>query len=147
MPGMSSNDELQDLLRRLSRETPRQARSMAERELTARFRKRRRERHRVWLQCAQIAAALLIAAGLFWASRHGRVRTPTTGVEPARFMELPYAQSGVPLEGGVIVRVRFSTSELGAMGMASMRAAGESNVNAEFLVGQDGVARAVRLVE
>jgi len=63
------------------------------------------------------------------------------------FIALPYSQSEVPLEQPVIVRVRIPVSELGAMGVRSASMSAGESVNADLLVGQDGVARAVRLVQ
>jgi hypothetical protein len=60
---------------------------------------------------------------------------------------LPYAQSDVPMEQAVIVRIKISASELGAIGMPLSGVPRGGNVSADLLVGQDGVARAVRLVE
>ncbi len=62
-------------------------------------------------------------------------------------MALPYAQSGVPLEDEIVMRVSIRESELESMGIPSASRNPNRQVNADVLVGQDGVARAVRLVE
>jgi hypothetical protein len=63
------------------------------------------------------------------------------------FITLPYAQSGVPLEQPVIVRVDIPVSELGMMGVRVTPSRVKERVRADLLIGQDGVARAVRVVE
>ena len=65
----------------------------------------------------------------------------------SEFIALPYAQSEVPLEQPVIVRVHIPVSELGVMGVPFAPATGGERIKADLLVGQDGVARAVRLVQ
>jgi hypothetical protein len=65
----------------------------------------------------------------------------------SEFIALPYAQSEVPLEQPVIVRVQIPVSELSGMGMPFASVTARENVDADLLVGQDGVARGVRLVE
>ncbi|HLH05581.1 MAG TPA: hypothetical protein VKX25_22625 [Bryobacteraceae bacterium] len=81
-----------------------------------------------WLLAAA-AACLILAAGavVSHGSREVR-RAPIAHSNP--FVPLPYGQSDVPLESGVIVRVRLQ-SDAGP-------------VDADLLVGQDGMARAVR---
>jgi hypothetical protein len=63
------------------------------------------------------------------------------------FIALPYSQSGVPLESVVVIRVQITPSELSSMGVAVPAAASTAGFKADILVGQDGVARAVRLIE
>jgi hypothetical protein len=65
----------------------------------------------------------------------------------AGFVSLPYAESGVPMEDAIIVRLRLRASELGRLGVPVGVPATNGSISADLLVGQDGVARAVRLVE
>jgi hypothetical protein len=51
------------------------------------------------------------------------------------------------MEQPVIVRVQIPASQLGGMGIPFAHVAAEEKVNADLLVGQDGIARAVRLVD
>jgi DNA-directed RNA polymerase specialized sigma24 family protein len=46
-----------------------------------------------------------------------------------------------------LVRVQIPASQLGGMGIPLAHVAAEEKVNADLLVGQDGIARAVRLVD
>jgi hypothetical protein len=63
------------------------------------------------------------------------------------FITLPYGQSGVPLEQPVIVRIDIPVSQLGAIGAPVNPRTAKGMVTADLLIGQDGVARAVRFVE
>jgi hypothetical protein len=102
-----------------------------------------------------IAASAVISAGLYlgWTHwTHPRVSDHETGMsapvhQRSEFIALPYAQSEVPLEQPVIVRVQIPALELGGMGMPLAPIAGKEKVSADLLIGQDGIARAVRVVE
>ena len=64
---------------------------------------------------------------------------------PPGFFALPYAQSDVPLEHAVVVRVNMPPSEASALGMPFDPGA-RKEISADLLIGQDGMARAVRFV-
>ena len=89
-----------------------------------------------------------------WRPRHAllrpRVPAPATDVveasfETTSFVTWPRATAGPPLESGSVVRVSLPVSILPALGLWPPPSAG-SEVPADLLVGQDGFARAVRLV-
>jgi hypothetical protein len=148
---MSRDEELQDRLRRLASAGPQEASTSVEQELRARFRARRKQKP-MWSYMAEVAAVLLAAGGLFLALTHSRSTDRSNAIassvnHASGFIALPYAQSGVPVEQAVIVRVKISVSELGVMGLPLAAAPRAREVSADLLVGQDGVARAVRLVE
>ncbi len=148
---MSRDEELQDTLRKLARAVPQRAGGAVERELRAKFRARRRQRKVAWTYLAEAVALAIAVAGLYLGFIHGRPtqRSSTTSGalnQGSGFIMLPYAQSDVPMEQPVIVRVKISLSELRAIGMP-LSGAPRGNVSADLLIGQDGVARAVRLVE
>jgi hypothetical protein len=65
--------------------------------------------------------------------------------ETASFVAWPGAMAGPPLESGSVTRVTLPVSILPALGLWPPPSAG-SEVRAEVLVGQDGFARAVRLL-
>jgi len=69
---------------------------------------------------------------------------PPTGAETA-FVVLPGADALPRLESGRVIRIEIPESELTAVGLWSPPHAGV--VQADVLVGQDGLARAVRLVK
>jgi hypothetical protein len=80
----------------------------------------------------------------------GRRRAPADGgieasFETASFVAWPGAMAGPPLESGSVTRVTLPVSILPALGLWPPPSAG-SEVPAEVLVGQDGFARAVRLL-
>ncbi|MDQ2777561.1 MAG: hypothetical protein M3Y57_22000 [Acidobacteriota bacterium] len=142
--------DLRDGFRALAEVTPRTAGPSVQHELLVRFRERRHnKRRRAYI--AGIAASVAMAVGSYIALSHngGGVQSvrPAVDDQLSGFITLPYAQSGVPLEQPVIVRVDIPVSELGLMGLAVTPAGAKDNVRADVLVGQDGVARAVRLVE
>jgi hypothetical protein len=66
--------------------------------------------------------------------------TPETG-----FVVLPGAAALPRLESGRVIRIEIPESELSAVGL--WRAARGGAIQADVLVGQDGLARAVRLVQ
>jgi hypothetical protein len=111
------------------------------------------------------AAALLIAIGLapVRAGRHG---TPTGGAQathtplpssslrgvqlepqpPNEFVMIPGAAALPPMESGSLVRMDVPVAMLPALGFAPP-ANQMTWVRADLIVGQDGLARAVRLVD
>jgi hypothetical protein len=140
---------MREELRELARALPRDAGPGVEAVVLKAFRARRRRDRRPWFYAA---AAALLACGLYaagWASGHRQgIVSAERGYEamPVGFVALPYSQSGVPLENPVIVRMDIKVSELGAFGVQANATGGVERVRADLLVGQDGVARAVRFV-
>lgn len=103
------------------------------------------ERRRRWRVAifGSIAATLLfifIAAKLFRPTPTG----PNTA--EAHFIALPYAESGVPLEQGVVIRLDLPSTDLVQFGVPPSLRPKSERARAEFLIGQDGVARAVRFL-
>jgi hypothetical protein len=152
---MTEQDDLKDRFRTLSSAVPQRASPDLEDRLRTAFRVRVNQRVRLSGYVARVAASAGLAAGLYlvwtqWTQREGSgqqavVTAPVR--QRSEFIALPYAQSEVPLEQPVIVRVHIPVSELGVMGVLLAPATGGEKVNADLLVGQDGVARAVRLVQ
>lgn len=152
MSGMSDKSDLKEMLSRLATALPREASAAAEQRVMTAFRSQRRYSASAWAFWGTAAACLAIGLIGFWA------RTPqaflTAGVTndsfhraTAGFVALPYAESGVPLEQAVIVRVSLQPSELGALGLSLAPTNASRRVSADLLIGQDGVTRAVRLLE
>ena len=80
------------------------------------------------------------------AARARRRPAPRFEAEPAAFVPLPGA-AGLPrFESGSIVRVDLPLSSLAAYGVDISSAGGAGPVPTDVLVGQDGEARAIRLV-
>ena len=100
------------------------------------------------------AAALLIAVGLDpdRAGRHGSSPPPSIrGVQTdtdtrSEFVIVPGAAALPPMESGSLIRMDVPVAELPSLGLTPP-AAPVSAVKADFIVGQDGLTRAVRLVD
>ena len=67
-------------------------------------------------------------------------------VKPVGFVELPNAAGLPEFESGTIVRLELPAASLPAYGIEMPGAADERPVEADLLVGQDGLTRAIRLV-
>jgi hypothetical protein len=143
---MNEQSNLQEVLRRLASLSPRHAGPPTEQRLRAAFRSRHKGSTRRWIFPAIAAASLaLLSVALLFHSWRPSPTTATTRAAANGFIALPYSQSDVPIEQAVIVRVRLQRPEWGAFGLppAPPRA---SAIDADLLIGQDGVPRAVRLV-
>jgi hypothetical protein len=63
----------------------------------------------------------------------------------ANFVPVPFADESTPDDPGVIVRVQVTRAALAKLGYQVEKGKGKELVNADFLVGEDGWPRAVRL--
>jgi hypothetical protein len=143
---MKEDIDLIDKMRRLAAVLPREASPRVEQRLSAAFRARHLRKAPAWLYAA--AAGVLVLLGL--STLYKRPNAPPRAdvvYNAAGFIPLPYSQSGVPIESVIVVRVAVTPAQLSSMGVAVPAAASSARVKADILVGQDGVARAVRLVE
>jgi hypothetical protein len=144
MPGMNEELDLKEALRRLREQSPQSATADTEARIIQAFRVRYRRERQVTL--LRYAAAACLAIALIWLL--ARLQRPTSSaaksVAPG-FVQLPYAQSEVPLEDAVILHVELQPSELESMGLRVDGPKRSGKIPADLLVGQDGVARAVRL--
>lgn len=139
---MRDQADLEKALETLSKTLPRQASPGAEQQALARFRALRKSRSRsgMWTYGMGAAACLFLSFILSF-GWHVSHRRPESVAQPrsdsslaaAGFVLLPYGQNDVPLEQPVIVRVKIQSAT--------------GTVDADLLVGQDGMARAFRLVE
>lgn len=152
MPGMKERTELQQLFSRLTAVLPREAGPETEQRLLSAFRTRKRRTRQAWSYWGTAAASFTLVLAWFLANHFGRVHhanTPESGIYSrvtAGFIPLPYSQSDVPLEQMVVVRVNLRASDWDALGAPLSLGRPSNTVRADLLVGQDGVARAVRLV-
>ncbi|MBV9265061.1 MAG: hypothetical protein JO061_02720 [Acidobacteriaceae bacterium] len=151
---MNEPSDWRHVVKRLVEALPKEASAETEARLLMAFRAQRRRAVRARVYWIATAACLALSLAWFWAqhsSRMPRVLQPGRGTYYANgmpgFVALPYAESGVPLEEAVVVRVQLRPSELGLMGLKRVPAGINGSVQADLLVGQDGIARAVRLVE
>jgi hypothetical protein len=109
-------------------------------------RTRSRGRAGWWMTALAAAAALLVAAAL---PRPPRTITPAPAPVHAEvtteFVIVPGAAELPVMESGTLVRVDLPVSVLPSFGVIPP-AVGRSVVKADLVVGQDGLTRAVRLV-
>jgi hypothetical protein len=78
--------------------------------------------------------------------RSDRAAKPDELENMADFIPLPYADDDSPLGAGELVRVRLSQSTLGLLGFPVTEDRASEPVTADLVIGQDGVARAIRFV-
>jgi hypothetical protein len=111
----------------------------------------RAARHGYWPMAAlAAAAAVLIAVALPWGPAGRRGSMPPSSArdgQPAlsEFVVVPGAANLPSMESGSLVRVDLPVSVLPSLGVIPP-AGGTATVKADLVVGQDGLTRAVRLV-
>ena len=152
------NAEERDLLeglQALASDAPREAPLEVEARLLGEFRRRSRVRRaRVWISAASVGAIAAAIAVLVWI---GPLR-PEPGVlqqdaavqvdeTAADFYPLPDAEGLPPVESAMVVRVQLPMSSLELIGFPINQDRDSDPVEADVLLGQDGLARGVRLVE
>jgi hypothetical protein len=149
---MNQETDLQEALRKLAASLPREAGVAAETRLLASFRTKHRQKRFARIAWSGAAVCLLLAVG--WLSVHRRPQRVSPGMTVAQgrdvtsgFMPLPYAQSDVPLEDLVIVRMKLRPAELSRLGISISAIKTGSHVSADLLIGQDGMPRAVRVIQ
>jgi len=154
---MNENErELLRDLRALADADPSEAPSDIRARLLIEFRKHSaRKRRMAWLPAAGIAA---IAAAIFlfvWMPRPfpavsnpvGQPLLLTAEDADVDFYPLPEADGLPPIENATVVRVQMPLTSLELMGVAVSEAGVADPVQADILLGQDGLARGVRLVQ
>lgn len=157
---MSEDRELLEGLRALASDGPRAAPPQVEERLKWEFRRLNRRRNLVtWAPAFSAAAAAGIAL-LLWI--HGDIGKPAhvPGVVAARavapvvdedadasFYPLPEAEGLPAVETAMVVRVQLPVSSLQLMGVPVSDERADASVEADLLLGQDGLARGVRLAQ
>jgi hypothetical protein len=147
---MTNEPELLQGLRALAAESPQEAPPRVEERLVAEMRRRSRARRRnFWLAGASGAVAAGLAV-MVWM----HPAAPTGFPEDAAFSELadgfyplPDADALSPLETAMVVRVELPMSSLRLMGVPVNGASAAQLIQADVLLGQDGLARGVRFVQ
>jgi hypothetical protein len=155
-------------LQRMARQTPVPARDPAREALLlnafdrVHARPPQRRTGYLWMAGLTTAAGLLIAVGLVLPGTQRRGTPPISDRRPhtpsdyrgagspvggaGEFVSWPGSSTLPPLESGQLLRVALPVSMLPSLGLVPP-AARTSPVKADVLVGQDGLARAVRLVD
>lgn len=156
--------ELLEDLRALASDGPREAPPHMESRLQTEFRRhKRRRRLMTWTPVFSVAAAIGIAL-LLWAhsdkskpasaSLDGPAVAAIQSVVPATeedtdasFYPLPEAEALPAVENAMVVRVQLPVSSLQLMGVPVSEERADASIQADLLLGQDGLARAVRLAQ
>jgi hypothetical protein len=169
---MNENDrELLQGLRALAADGTREAPSGIEEHLRAEFRRRHLRRKMLrWTPGFGAAAAAGIVL-ILWLHNEKPKTTPVSvaaaaqAVAPAAqigpaaqiqigddesdasFYPLPEAEALPAVENAMVVRVQLPVSSLQLMGVPVSEERADASVQADLLLGQDGLARGVRLVQ
>ena len=151
---MKDKNNLAEQLEQLAKCSPQGPDTNVEHRLLGEFREHHRRRRRKWTYISRLAAVLVAAfALLFLLMRNTRHAAPSSTrnavqqLDPATlpgFVALPYGESGVPLGESVVMRVEMRASDLSALGVSVPAVNARQQIGADVLIGQDGVARAVR---
>ena len=106
----------------------------------------RARRRRTWLGGSAIAAVLIIGIALYsWRIGNRPPATEESISEVAtEFLPLPY--SHVPMNIGSTVRIEVPAAALASFGLAPLDFRKSGTVQADVLIGEDGLARAIRFV-
>jgi hypothetical protein len=146
--------ELLEDLRALGAEGPREAPGYIEERLRVQFRKQKQRRNlSTWVLASSLAAAAITLAVWIPSAKHKPAVAPAI-VAPvvedeadASFYPLPEAEALPAVENAMVVRVQLPVSSLQLMGVPVSDEGADASVQADLLLGQDGLARAVRLAE
>lgn len=154
-----NNRELLEGLRALAADGPREAPGHIEEQLIAEFRRHNRRRNLVtWVPVLGAAAATVIAL-LLWLQNYAHKPAAASAVAVATaasvaeeesdgsFYPLPEAEALPAVENAMVVRIQLPVSSLQLMGVPVSEERADASVQADLLLGQDGLARAVRLAQ
>lgn len=120
---------------------------LVESAVMAEFDRTNRVKQRRWvIPLGAVAAAVVLVASITWRPAVvGPPKVAPTQEQP--FVAIPYVAPLAPYERAEVVRMQLPVSALLAAGLAVGMADPGAQVVADVLVGQDGRARALRLVE
>ena len=151
--------ELLEGLRALGADGPREAPRRVEERLKWEFRRQNRHRNLMtWVPASSGAAAAGLAL-LLWirgeapkpapaqADAAMHAIAPASEEETDGFYPLPEAEALPAVENAMVVRVELTVSSLQLMGVPVSEGSTDASVQAELLLGQDGLARGVRLAQ
>ena len=114
-----------------------------------------RKRRMAWLPAAGIGAIAAAILLFVWMPKQptavsnpvGQSLLLTAEDTDADFYPLPEADGLPPIENATVVRVQMPLASLQLMGVAVNEVGAAEPIEADILLGQDGLARAVRLVQ
>ena len=145
------NSDLRDLLREAGRAAPRDAPEKIEAVLRWEFRAHRQRGLRRQISFALIAASILLmmtAALLRVAPKPAPAAARTQRLERATpFLPMAGRELLAPMEYGHVIRVRLPRSTMASFGLPVNEARAGEMVSADVLLGEDGLARAVRFIQ
>ena len=145
------NNDLQDLLREAGRAARRDAPEEIEAVLRGEFRAHHQRWRRRQLSFALIAASILLmmtAALLRVAPEPSPAAARTQRLERATpFLPMAGRELLAPMEYGHVIRVRLPRATMASFGLPVNEARAGEMVSADVLLGEDGLARAVRFIQ
>jgi len=154
------DQKLLEGLRELATDGPREAPLSIEERLLGELRRRSRARRRnTWMGLGSAAIAAGLALVMIRPALVNRAPTTSQAVEASpetvpqsdetalNFYPLPDSDELPPLESATIVRVQLPMASLRLMGLPVSEDGAADLVEADMLLGQDGLARGVRFVE
>ena len=142
-------NDFNDALRKLSEDDARlRASPDVERRLLAEVRSLGRvQRRRTWLRVSSVAAVLVIGIALYTWQFGNRPPATREGISEVATDFLPLPYSHVPMNVGSTVRIEVPEAALASFGLAPLDfRKPDGKVQADVLVGEDGLARAIRFV-
>ena len=143
-------------LRALADADPSEAPSELRARLLIEFRRHSARRRRMaWLPAAGIGAVAAALLLFVWMPKQSNtVSNPigqplllTAEDTEADFYPLPEAEGLPPIENATVIRVQMPLASLQLMGVAVNETAAAEPIQADILLGQDGLGRGVRLVQ
>jgi hypothetical protein len=144
-----NEDHIQDLLRTLARADA-TAEAPPEIELRLRREFRSRKRRRRWTRlawCASAAAAVLVVVVATWHYRQPRAVLPRAEVQEVVTDFYPLVNPAPPFERGRLLRVELPASAMRMVGLPVHAERLSDTVQADVLVGEEGLPRAIRFVK
>lgn len=100
---------------------------------------------RRWPVAAALAAGVIVGAAVTLTQLRGGTETPTIDAVPVSESVVLVVEPPGVQESVRVVRIRVARSALESLGIQTFAAQGAESVEVDVLVGEDGVARGVRL--
>jgi hypothetical protein len=139
------SDRLNEWMRRVAEDVSVEAPARIEAAVLAEFdRVKRRRRIASWsIKAGALAAGMALA---FWIPTREELKPVPVADSEQPYIAIPYVTQLAPYERAEVVRMRLPVAALVAAGLPVRNVDPGADVEADVLVGQDGRARALRLV-